>query len=51
MPGVSVKLFIKYFAIPKGEGNIHMVYDATANKLNKAVWVPTFWLPTINTLV
>jgi len=28
-----------------------MVYDATANKLNEAVWVPSFWLPTIDTLV
>jgi hypothetical protein len=50
-PGVSVKSFIKYFAVPKGEDIIRMVYDATANKLNKAVWVPTFWLLTIVTLV
>ncbi len=27
---------------------MHMVYDATGNKLNKSVWVPTFWLPTID---
>jgi hypothetical protein len=46
-----VKSFIKYFAVPKGEDNIHLVYNATANKLNEAVWVPTFWLPTIDLLV
>ena len=28
-----------------------MVYDATANGLNDCVWSPSFWLPTINTLV
>jgi hypothetical protein len=50
-PGTSVKSYIKYFAVPKGVDNIRMVYDATANKLNKAVWVPTFWLPTIDMLV
>ena len=42
---------IKYFTVPKGDNDICMVYDATANKLNEAVWVPTFWLPTIDSLV
>jgi hypothetical protein len=46
-----VKLYIKYFAVPKGEEDICMVYDATVNKLNEAVWIPTFWLPTIGSLV
>jgi hypothetical protein len=46
-----VKSNIKYFAVPKGDDDIRMVYDATANKLNEAVWVPTFWLPTIGSLV
>ena len=27
------------------------MYDATANKLNECVWVPSFWLPTIDSLV
>ncbi len=51
MTGIKVKSLIKYFAVPKGEDNICLVYDATANKLNDCVWVPTFWLPTINSLV
>ena len=42
---------IKYFTVPKGDNNIRMAYDATANKLNEVEWVPTFWLPTINSLV
>ena len=27
------------------------MYDATANKLNKYVWVPSFWLPTLDSLL
>ncbi|KAL3816316.1 hypothetical protein ACHAXA_008387 [Cyclostephanos tholiformis] len=46
--GVVIKLNIKYFAGPKGDEDIHMVYDTTANNLNDAVWVLTFWLPTID---
>jgi hypothetical protein len=49
--GIKVKSLIKYFAVPKGEDDICLVYDATANKLNNCVWVPTFWLPTIDSLV
>ena len=48
---IMIKPFIKYFAVPKGEDNVRMFYDATANKLNKCVWVPLFWLQTIDTLV
>ena len=39
------------FAVPKGNNDIRMVYDATGNGLNQSVWVPTFWLPTTNTLL
>ena len=46
-----IKSLIKYFAVPKGEDDVKMVYDATANGLNKCVWSPSFWLPTIDTLV
>jgi hypothetical protein len=49
--GIKVKSLIKYFAVPNGEDNIRMLYDATANKLNDCIWVPTFCLPTIDSLV
>ena len=49
--GIELKSLIKYFAVPKGENNIRIVYDATANKLNKCVWVPSFWLPTLDMLL
>jgi len=52
MVGISsIKSLIKYFAVPKGEDDIRLVYDATANRLNECVWAPPFWLPTIDTLV
>ena len=42
---------LKYFAVPKVEDDVRLVYNATANKLNECVWVPSFWLPTIDSLV
>jgi hypothetical protein len=50
-PVSPIKSNIKYFAVPKGEDDVRMVYDATANGLNDCVWSPPFWLPTLNTLV
>eukprot|EP00956_Cyclotella_meneghiniana_P014413 scaffold21564_cov22-Cyclotella_meneghiniana.AAC.3 len=47
----DIKSLIKFFAVPKGERDIRMVYDATASGLNGAVWAPSFWLPTIDSLV
>ena len=38
--GVKIKSLLKYFAVPKGEDNVQIVYDGTANGLNDAVWVP-----------
>jgi hypothetical protein len=48
---LNIKSPIKYFAVPKGEDDVRMVYDAAANRLKDCVWVPIFWLPTINLLV
>ncbi len=49
--GITIKSLIKYFAVPKGKDDVGLVYNATANKLNECVWVPSFWLPTIYSLV
>ncbi len=38
-----------FFAVPKGENDIRMVYDATKCGLNDTIWAPTFLLPTIDT--
>ena len=49
--GIDIKSLIKYFSVPTGENDIHVVYDATANKLNEYVWVPPFWLPPLDSLL
>ena len=36
------------FAVPKGENDIRMVYDATKCGLNEQIWAPNFMLPTID---
>ena len=48
---VPLSSLIKYFAVPKGEDDIRIVYDATASGLNKCVWAPSFWLPTVDSLL
>lgn len=49
--GVKIKSLIKDFAVPKGYDDVRMAYDANANELNDRVWVPLFWLPTVDSMV
>eukprot|EP00804_Cyclotella_cryptica_P010959 CCRYP_016684-RA/>CCRYP_016684-RA protein AED:0.10 eAED:0.14 QI:0/0/0/1/0.25/0/5/0/1241 len=53
MMGTTIPLssLIKYFAVPKGDNDIQIVYDATASGLNECVWAPSFWLPTVDLLL
>ena len=46
-----VKRLIRFFAVPKGMNDIRMVYDGTASGFNDSVWVPSFGLPTVETLL
>jgi len=39
-----------YFAVPKGTSDVRMVYDSTRSGLNSAIWVPSFSLPSVDTL-
>lgn len=50
VPG-DVKLLTGFSAVPKGEGDIRIVYDATACGLNNALWAPSFFLPTIDSIL
>ena len=50
VPG-RVKSWTGFFAVPKGEGDIRMVYDATKCGLNAALWNPSFGLPTIDSVL
>jgi hypothetical protein len=47
-PGFVTSL-TSFFAVPKGEDDIRMVYDASVSGLNDTIWVPRFPLPTIQT--
>ena len=51
VPPCKLSSAIMYFAVPKGEEDWQIVYHAGANGLNDSVWVPSFWLPTINSLL
>ena len=50
VPG-NVKSKTGFFPVPKGENDIRIVYDATACGLNRALWSPNFYLPTIDSLL
>ena len=47
----SIRSLTHYFAVPKGDKDIRMVYDMTASGLNKALWAPKFWMPTATNIV
>ena len=52
----KISSLIKYFAVPKGIiDNVvqywRTVFHAGAIKLNDVVWVPSFGLPTVNSLL
>lgn len=46
-----MKSLTSFFAVPKGEGDIRVVYDATRSGLNNAIWTPNFCLPTMDTVL
>ena len=48
---VKLHSLIKYFAIPKGEGDWRVVYNVGANSLNDCVWAPPFYLPSVDALL
>ncbi len=47
----DVKSLITFFAVPKGQSDIRIVYDATKCGLNDVLWAPNFWLPNIHTVL
>ena len=44
-----VKSLTSFFAVPKGDTDIRMVYDASVSGLNDALWAPRFAMPTLGT--
>ena len=41
-----VRTGLHYFAVPKGDTDIRVVFDSTSSGLNEALWAPNFFLPT-----
>ena len=41
-----VRTALHYFAVPKGDSDIRMVFDGTSCGLNDSLWSPNFFLPT-----
>ena len=41
-----VRTSLHFFAVPKGEDDIRVVFDGTSCGLNEALWSPNFFLPT-----
>ena len=47
IPG-AVRSLTSFFSVPKGDGDVRMVYDATKSGLNAQLWAPWFLLPTVD---
>ena len=41
-----VNTFLHYFAVPKGDSDIRVVFDGTSCGLNECLWSPNFFFPT-----
>ena len=46
-----VKSLTSFFAVPKGDSDIRVVYNLTACGLNEALWAPSFWMLTIDSIL
>ena len=46
-----VRSLTGYFAVPKAQTDIRVVYDATQCGLNDALWAPNFFLPVVDSIL
>jgi hypothetical protein len=46
MHAAFIESYMDYFAVPKGDEDIRMVYNGSSCGLNEVLWAPRFWLPT-----
>jgi hypothetical protein len=45
----EVRSLTSFFTVPKGDGDVRVVYDGANSGLNRQLWAPWFTLPTIDT--
>ena len=43
-----VSNLVNYFAVPKGDSDIRVVFDGSSCGLNDTLWAPNFFLPSAN---
>jgi len=46
-----VKALTSFFTVPKGDGDVRLVYNGTKSGLNDSLWAPWFRLPTVGQLL
>lgn len=46
-----VSSLLNYFAVPKGDNDVRMVFDGTKSGLNGALFAPWFALPTVDSML
>jgi hypothetical protein len=51
VPEESVRVFIVYFAVKKGDTDIQMVWSKTETGVNPSVFVARFFLPCMGTFL
>lgn len=51
VPKSEVESFMEFFAVPKGEDDIRIVYNGTRCGLTPALWAQKFWLPNADTVL
>jgi hypothetical protein len=47
----NVESLTCFFAVPKGEGDIRLVFDGTKSGWNDVLWAPSFTLPSLSSLL
>lgn len=46
-----VESLTDFFSVPKGDDDIRMVFNGTSSGLNDYIWVPSFPMPTVNSVL
>jgi hypothetical protein len=49
--GAKLMKVVSFFAVPKGDTDMRLVYNSTSSGLNAHLWAPWFALPTICALL
>jgi hypothetical protein len=47
----TVEGLTSFFTVPKGEGDVRLVFDGTKSGLNNIIWAPSFTLPSMSSLL